>query len=131
MSTNATPTYKQQARPFGFFLALIFFGVGGWLYFSGGHAGYWLGAAAVAVITAVFPRLWEPVLRIWMPVAHALGWINTRLLLGAVFFLMIVPMAWAVKLFRHDPLRLRSPRAGSEWIERKNEYTAASFKEPF
>jgi len=125
--------YADQARPFGFFSAAILCVVGLWGLFPGGaHAWYWIAAAvAVAVVTTIYPRAWLPVLRVWMPVAHVLGWINTRLLLGAVFFIMIVPMAMLVRVFRHDPLRLRGRRGESEWIRRDKELTPASFKEPF
>src|SRR3569833_3380223 len=80
--------YADQARPFGFFSAAILCVVGLWGLFAGGaHAWYWIAAAvAVAVVTTIYPRAWLPVQRVWMPVAHVLGWINTRLLLGAVFF---------------------------------------------
>lgn len=135
MATNKTETqgYADQARPFGFFLALLILAFGCWRYFSGGtHAWYWIGAAAVvALATTVFPRIWTPVLRVWMPLAHVLGWVNTHIILGIVFYLMITPMAWVLRLFRHDPLRLRTRRGESEWIKRDHELTPASFKEPF
>ena len=125
--------YADQARPFGVFSAAILCAVGLWgLFVGGAHAWYWIAAAiAAAVVTTLYPRVWLPVLRIWMPVAHVLGWINTRLLLGVVFFIMIVPMSILVRLFRHDPLRLRGRRGESEWIRRDKELTPASFKEPF
>jgi hypothetical protein len=33
-----------------------------------------------------------------------LGWINTRILLGAVFFLMVVPMGVVMRLAGRDPM---------------------------
>lgn len=125
--------YADQARPFGFFSAALVCGIGIWLAWTGGaHAWYWISLAGVlAAITAIYPRVWLGVLRVWMPFAHVLGRVNTYLLLGAVFFLMIVPMGFFVRLFKHDPLRLRGRRGESEWIRRDRPFTPASFKEPF
>lgn len=125
--------YADQARPFGFFSAALVCGIGIWLAWTGGaHAGYWISAAGMlAAITAIYPRVWLGVLRVWMPVAHLLGRINTYFLLGAVFFLMIVPMGLMVRLFKHDPLRLRGLHDDSAWIRRDQPYTPDSFKEPF
>lgn len=125
--------YADQARPFGFFSAAIVCAIGLWgLWTGAAHAWYWFGTGLVlALVTAIYPRIWIPVLRVWMPIAHALGWINTRILLGAVFFVMIVPMSILVRFFKHDPLRLRGRRGESEWIRRDKPFTPASFKEPF
>lgn len=133
MDTEKTASYQGQERPFGFVIALILFVVGLWRLTAGdGHAGIWLaGALGLAVATAVFPAIWRPVLRIWMPLAHVLGRINTAVLLGAVFFLMIVPMGWLLRLVGHDPLRLRRPPLGGDWVERGQEWTPATFKDQF
>jgi len=39
-----------------------------------------------------------------MALANALGWVNTRLVLGAIFFGLITPMGLIMRLSRKDPL---------------------------
>ena len=36
-----------------------------------------------------------------------LGWINSRIFLGFVFFLILLPVALIMRIFKYDPLRTR------------------------
>lgn len=47
--------------------------------------------AALLLSGLLAPRTSYPVYRAWMALSHALGWINTRLILGVVFFFVIAP----------------------------------------
>lgn len=38
---------------------------------------------------------------------------------GVAYFVLLAPLAGAALLLRADPLRLRSPRGGSLWIDRR------------
>lgn len=42
-----------------------------------------------------------------MPVARALGWVNTRVLLRLVFYLVLAPLGIAMRLAGRDALRLK------------------------
>ena len=124
---------KGQEKQFGFFIALILLAPGLWRLLAGGtHAWAWIAAAiGLATLTALFPRCWTPVLRVWLPIAHLLGWINTRIILGAVFFILMMPMGWLLRMFGHDPLHLRGKQGQSYWVERGEDWSPASFKDPF
>lgn len=123
---------KGQERQFGFFIALALLLWGLWRLFVGAGAAWsWIAAAAgLAAIAALCPHCWTPVLRVWLPLAHLLGWINTRIILGAVFFILVTPMGQLLRLFGHDPLRLRDGGKGA-WVERGKDWPPASFKDPF
>tara|TARA_B100000886_G_scaffold340543_1_gene311046 strand:- start:5923 stop:6318 length:396 start_codon:yes stop_codon:yes gene_type:complete len=43
----------------------------------------------------------------WMKLGFLLGWINSKLILGLIFFLVLQPIALIMKLFGYDPLRLK------------------------
>jgi hypothetical protein len=124
---------KGQEKQFGFFVALVLLGVGLWrLHVGGDHPFYWItGAIVLAVATALFPRIWVPLLRVWMPVAGFLGWINTRILLGAVFFVVLLPMASVLRIVGHDPLRIRTEGDEPFWVKRGTDWPPASFKDQF
>jgi hypothetical protein len=54
----------------------------------------------------------------WMSFAGVLGWINSRILLSAMFFLLLTPVALIRRLFHADPLEMRwekDARGGSLW----------------
>ena len=58
----------------------------------------------------------------WLKFAHVLAWINTRILLGAVFLLFFVPVGLVLALLRRDLLRQRlDKKAPSYWVERPAE----------
>ncbi len=40
-----------------------------------------------------------------MLLGNYLGWINSRIILGLVFLLVLQPIALTMKLFSYDPLR--------------------------
>ena len=64
------------------------------------------------------PRALAPVRRVWMAFAHVLGWINTRLLLGIVFYAGFTLVRFGLWLRRKDPMRRRpDPRAATYWHE--------------
>jgi hypothetical protein len=79
----------------------------------------WTLGAPLVVLGAVAPSLLGPVERAWMAMAEVLGRINTRLILGALYFLVVTPMG-IVRRWRDDPLdrRMRDGQP-SNWIRRE------------
>ncbi len=80
-----------------------------------------LGALAIllAGLALVAPSLLGPVHRLWMQVAHAMGWFNTRVLLGVVYFVVMTPTGIVMRLLGRDPLDRRLGDRPSYWVERK------------
>lgn len=80
-----------------------------------------LGALGVALVVPglVAPRLLGPVQRIWMRGAHVIGEVNTRIILGAFFYLVMTPVGLVRRRVR-DPLdrRLDDGRP-SNWVRRE------------
>ncbi len=79
-------------------------------------------ALGVGVLSLMFPFFKEGVLWLWFKIAHVLGWINTKILLSAVFFVVLFPVASLSKLFSKDKLQLKRPTA-SLFKERNHLYT--------
>jgi hypothetical protein len=64
-------------------------------------------AGTFAPATLVVPN------RLWRRLGHALGWVNTRILLSLFFFLVLMPVGLIMRLMGKDPLELRGH--GSTW----------------
>lgn len=62
-------------------------------------------STVLATIALVLPIILKPVYIVWMLIGFVLGWINTRIILGLVFYILFTPLAWCLKLFRYDPMR--------------------------
>ena len=80
-----------------------------------------LGALAVVLGTLALgaPQRLRPVHTVWMAGAQALGWFNTRLLLGLVYYLVMTPTGIVMRLMGRDPLDRRLGDRSSYWVERK------------
>ena len=81
----------------------------------------WTMAALLVVPALVAPALLGPVERVWMRFALVLGHINTRVILSALFYLLLTPIGFVLRLFR-DPLdRSVTDERRSFWIRREPE----------
>ena len=45
--------------------------------------------------------------QVWMKLGESLGWINSKLILGLIFILVVQPIALIMKIFNYDPLKLK------------------------
>lgn len=66
------------------------------------------------------PTALKPLFRVWMKVGHVMGWINTRIILGVLYFGLITPMGVVMRLFGWDSMRRAlSPDAESYRVVRQ------------
>ncbi len=82
------------------------------------HVPYYVSVVAgPALLTGalVWPRALAPVERGWSLLAHALGFINTRILLAFVFFVVLAPIALVMRVIGKDPLERRPDRRRSSY----------------
>jgi Saxitoxin biosynthesis operon protein SxtJ len=104
-------TTNKELRSFGLLVGGVFAGIGFWpMLVRGGDYRPWaLILAALLIAPAlIFPRSLGPVHKVWMKLGHVLGWINTRILLGVVFFAVVTPMGMIRRLFRKDSMGRQS-----------------------
>ena len=104
----AAQTDRAQLRNFGLIVGGIFGAIGLWpAIIRGGNVRLWMvGLAAVLILPAlVAPRALTPAHRVWMALGAALGWVNTRIVLGLIFFGLITPMGLVLRLAGRDPMR--------------------------
>ena len=100
---------KKQLREFGFLIGFGFPIIIGWLIpVISGHLfrtwSLWIGFPAL-ILGILKPSLLSFPYRGWMAIGLALGWINSRLILGIVYFIILLPIAVFMKIFGYNPLR--------------------------
>jgi len=111
-------TDAAQLRNFGLLVGGIFCAIGLWpAVIRGAGPRSWALVVGVLLLAPALlaPRILMPVYRIWMTVGEALGWINTRILLGVVFYGLITPMGLIRRLRREDPMRRRHDPAAQSY----------------
>ncbi|MEL6923554.1 MAG: SxtJ family membrane protein [Bacteroidota bacterium] len=84
-------------------------------------------AASVAVVSLVIPPVGRLIEKAWYKLAQVLGWINTRILLSIVFFLILFPIAWLTRLFGKVSLQLKRPK-DTVFTTRNHQYSKADFE---
>jgi Saxitoxin biosynthesis operon protein SxtJ len=114
---------NKQLRSFGFTIGGIFALIGFWpLIVRAENPRWWAVAlAAFFLVPAVlFPKSLAWVHKGWMALGHVLGWINTRIILGFVFYFIVTPTGMVRRWLGKDPMgrRLR-PDLDSYRIIRK------------
>ena len=82
-------------------------------------------AMSIALVPAVgliaggliAPARLGPVYRGWMALAHAISRVTTPIVMGLIFFLVLTPAGFLVRLFGHRPLA-RPRGAETHWVTR-------------
>lgn len=111
-----------EVRKFGLLFGALGALVGSYLLWKGNPLWPWAFGAGggFALAGVVAPGLLRPVYRLWMKFAFALAWINTRILLGLFFYLVMTPVGLVLRMMGKDLLDDRiDRRARSYWIRRE------------
>ena len=102
---------KRTLREFGFLLGFTFPFLIGWILpLIGGHAfRTWTLFISIPLIILAFtkPSLLSHPYRAWMKLGNILGWLNSRIILGLVFLIVLQPIALIMRIFGHDPLKTK------------------------
>ena len=99
---------RKELRQFGLLVGAVFTVMGLWpLVFRGEPVRLWaigIGGLLIA-FGGILPQLLAPIHKGWMWVGHILGWINTRILLGIVFYALVTPIGLVFRLMGKDTMR--------------------------
>ena len=134
ITINWQPTPKEL-RAFAA-LWLVFFGLlGAWLAWRGSPASIYLLLWGVGVFGGLLgfavPAAVRPIYVAWMCLAFPIGWLISHLLLGFVYFGLLVPTGLLLRLFGHDPMQRTIDRGcPSYWSPRdQNDNPARYFRQ--
>ncbi len=64
-------------------------------------------ATVLGLVFLILPSLGDLILKLWFKIAEILGWINSRILLGIVFYVFLFPLAVLSRLSQKNPLQLK------------------------
>jgi hypothetical protein len=107
MNDNKKLTIKEL-REFGFLTGGIIAGLFGLILpLMKGHSLPiipWVIAIVLVGLAIFLPKSLDPIYRVWMKIGLALGWVNSRIILSIVFFIILTPMALIMKLLKRDTM---------------------------
>ena len=112
---------SSSNRGFGWVFTVVFLVIGVWPLVSGQAIRWWslIVAMVCLVITLAAPALLSPLNKLWLRLGLLMNRIVSPVVLGFMFYVVVTPMGWLMRLFGKDSMRLRTDdRGGSYWLRR-------------
>lgn len=138
MTTHAETIPELDAgglRKFGLTTGAIVAGLFGlllpWIWEFSFPIWPWIFFGIFGLWALLAPTTLRAVYRGWMRVGLAISKITTPLILGIVFFLMIMPVGLLMRLFRWDPLRRKLDSEMETYRVEKRDVSSGSLENPY
>ena len=120
ISSSAT---IKQIRQFGLLVGIVLVAVGCWQLY---HQIYpimriilWSIGGFLFAGGLLWPQILKPLYVFWMLLAHMLSWVNTRIILGVIFYLIFTPIALVMRIAQRDGLQKKiNKNTSSYWTQR-------------
>jgi len=113
---------KRELRQFGITIGVVLGLLGMWCVWRGKEGSYPLLISAIVFFSLgfIFPLLLKPVQKLWMSLAILMGWLMTRVIITALFYLVVTPIGILARVCGKDFLNTKIDKnANSYWIPRK------------
>jgi O-antigen/teichoic acid export membrane protein len=98
---------RKQLRSFGLTVGGIFAFIALWpIVVRAADPRWWALLLALCLVlpAVIFPQILIWPYRAWMALGFVLGWINTRIILGILFFLIVTPIGVVRRWLGKDPM---------------------------
>jgi len=134
MNEESHPS-SRELRNFGLLVGALMAGIFGlvlpWLRHRPVRVWPW-GISAALIVPAL---VWPPALRyvhwVWIRIGLILGWINSRIILTILFFLVILPMGLLMRALGRDPIARKLDPGASSYRVPSRARTRESMERPF
>ncbi len=112
---------KTTLGKFGLTVGTVLLLVGIVLYLTGKSSSVVFGGVGVLLILfgLILPNILKPLNKIWMTLAVILGWFMSRVILIILFYLIITPIGFLLKIVGKDPLKLKMGKTSSSYWEQR------------
>jgi len=109
---------QKELRQFGLLVGGVFLVISLWsLVFRGAPLRQWALGVGVGLVVcgAVMPQSLKHVFMAWVKAGHVLGAINTRIILGVIYYGLITPMALVMRLMGKDAMHRKLVREATTY----------------
>lgn len=120
MTINIPTLDNKGLRKFGFttgvIIVVLFAAFFPWVFDAATMPIWpWVLAGLLWVPALVMPSVLKPVYTTWMKIGHGIGWVNTRIILGVLFYILVLPMGLFMRLFGKDPMARKRDKSVSSY----------------
>ncbi len=135
MNSDHNQQSKKELRAFGLvtgaITALIFGLALPWLFSRAFPAWPWIFAVALWSAALILPMSLRPVFKAWMTIGHWLGWINTRIILGIMFYTVFFMVGVAMKSMGKDPMARKIDKTADSYRVQSRTRSSDHAERPF
>lgn len=120
---------KDQYRDTGMAMVLILLLLA--LLFE--REGYLIGAVCLHVLNMIAPQAYRPVAVVWLGLAHLLGAVMSRVILTAVYLVVVTPIGLVRRMMGIDSLRLKQFGKSGDSVmhERNHTFSPEDIQRPY
>ena len=135
MKIQNTSLTTKELRDFGLTFGVIFALLFGlllpWFFDVMFPTWPWWVLAATATLAMIYPLGLKLFYKVWMLFGGVMGWINTRLILGFVFYFVFMPFGFVMKILGKDPLSRKFDSTTNTYRIVHNGQTKNNMRNPF
>jgi hypothetical protein len=122
-TSNRNDESISELRKYGVVMAVAFVALGVLLLLKGKDQYLIFFALASLFLAAglAVPFILKPIYCLWIAMAHAMGWIMTRIILTITYVILLAPLGLLLRFFGKDLLDVKFDPSvsGSYWNERE------------
>jgi len=106
--SGKNPASQRELRDFGLIVGAVCAALFGILFPFLKHRAFplwpWIVALALVIPALAFPSILRGPHFVWMKFGSALGWINQRIVLTIIFYIIVTPIGLMMRAFGRDPM---------------------------
>lgn len=110
---------RQFGLVFGAFCAIIFGIAFPYIKYSTYFLSPLILGAFLIIIGLFLPMALKPIHFLWLKIGFILGWINSRIILGFIFYVIMTPFSLIMRLFGYDPMNRKVKLKMKSYCEKK------------
>lgn len=126
---------KKELRKFALTISIALGVFGGLIFWRKGQAGLILLAigAVIFLVGLVWPKSLALLYKGWMALALGLGFVMSHIILAVVYYIVLTPIGFFMRILGKDPLALRfDPKTDSFWVKReKREWSRENYEKMY
>jgi hypothetical protein len=131
MPTNTNTEIRKFGFTMGAVIAFLFGLLLPWLFGHNYPLWPWILAGIFLLAAITTPALLVPVHSAWLRIGHVLGWINTRIILGLMFYTVFFVVAVIMKLLGNDPMSRKFDKTLESYRVPSNARASDHLEKPF
>ncbi len=125
MSVDNQKNKINSNKSFGYVFFFVFLIIALWPLYKGNEIRIWAISISLLflVLGIINSRVLTPLNRLWYKFGLLLGTIVSPIVMAAVFFMVVTPTAYIMRLLRKDLLKILYSKKNSYWIKRDKNIT--------